>query len=781
MASAKNKKPFIEKAAEFIVDKRKLIYILYAILAVCSLLTMNLAKVNNDLTDYLSEDTETRQGISIMKREFANYASAEIMIDNISFNKAEALADDISKIDGVKQVDFDNTESHYAGASAMLSITFDYTSDDLRSSETLNKIREYLSEYDAYVSAELGDTKSNNLQKEMGVVIAVAAIVIVSVLLFTSKTYMEIPVLIITFLSAALLNKGSNFFLGTISFVSNSVTVVLQLALAIDYAIILCHRYLEERETKDARSAVVIALCKSVPEIAGSCLTTLAGLTAMTFMHFKIGFDMGIVLIKAIVISIICVFTLMPGLLMTFSKLIDKTHHKNFVPKINTWGRIVVKLRYIAPAIFAALLVISYILSHQCPYVYSTSGLATIKKSESQIASEMIESTFKKSNTVAILVPTGEYDKEKALLKELDSYDKVLTTKGLANVEAMDGYAIADKLNPRQFSELADVDIEKAQILYSAYAVENEQYSKILNGIDAYYVPLIDMFEYLSDSVNNGAISLGNETDDKIKEIGAKLADGKSQLKGENYSRLVMTIDFPEESPETYAFLDTIRNTAKKYYGDNVYLVGNSTNNFDLSSTFSQDNLLISILSILFVMLVLLLTFKSYGLPIILILVIQGSIWFNFSFPTIRQVPMFFLSYLVVSSIQMGANIDYAIVITNRFLENRRILNSRDAVIEAISQSFPTIITSGTILASAGVLVGLLSSEPSISSLGMALGRGTVISILLVMLILPELLMLGDKLIKLTTFDLLSSTDKTKSENNDTEVLTVVNGGEGND
>ena len=166
----------------------------------------------------------------------------------------------------------------------------------------------------------------------------------------------------------------------------------------------------------------------------------------------------------------------------------------------------------------------------------------------------------------------------------------------------------------------------------------------------------------------------------------------------------MLDLNLPEESSETFEFLDTLRSEVKKYYGDDVLLVGNSTSDFDLSSTFGQDNILISILSVLFVMLVLLFTFCSAGIPIILILVIQGSVWMNFSFPFIENKPMFFLSYLVVSSIQMGANIDYAIVITNRFTQLKDVMPPKQAVIKAISLAFPTILTSGTILAAAGFI-----------------------------------------------------------------------------
>ncbi|MGN1092384.1 MAG: MMPL family transporter, partial [Monoglobaceae bacterium] len=558
---------------------------------------------------------------------------------------------------------------------------------------------------------------------------------------------------ILTFGVAAILNKGTNYIFGTISFVSNSIAVVLQLALAIDYAIILCHRYTEERETKESREAVISALSKAIPEISGSCLTTLSGLSAMGFMQFKIGLDMSIVLIKAIILSILTVFTLMPGLLMSFSKLIDKTHHKNFIPKIDAWCNGVVKLRFITPCIFAVLIIVAFFLSGNCPYAYSDTNLTTITKNESQIAKKHIADTFTQNNTLAVLVPSGDYEKEQRLTSELEQYPQVDTITALAAVKAIDGYSVGDKLSPREFSELTDMDIETVRLLYSAYAVDDKSYGRIIGGIDTYKVALLDMFDFVYEITSNGYVSLDSETQENLDELHDTLLDGKKQLEGDKHTRLVMNLNLPEESEETFEFLDTVRDTAKKYYGDNVLLAGNPTNSYDLSVSFKRDNMIINILSILFVLIVLFFTFQSSGIPIILILVIQGSIWINFSFPTIMNKPIFFMSYLVVSSIQMGANIDYAIVITNRYAELRRKINKFDAIKQSLSLAFPTIFTSGSILASAGFAIGLLSSDPTISSIGIALGRGTLISIILVMGILPQLLVLGDFIIEKTSFN----------------------------
>ena len=749
-SEAAEKPSTMERISAFIVDKRKAFYLLYIGFAIFCLFSSNWVAVNDDLTSYLPDTTETRRGLSIMDEEFMTFGTNRIMVDNIAFSEAEKLAKQIEDVDGVKEVAFENTEEYFKNGAALFSVTYDGTASDDISLNALDKVKGILDGYDVYVTGDTGDDASASLDAEIQVVMIIAVVIILLVLLFTSQTYMEIPVMIMTFGMAAIMNKGTNFMFGEISFVSNSVAVILQLALAIDYAIILCHRYMEEREHLDAHDAVVIALSKAIPEIAGSSMTTLSGLGAMCFMQFGIGKDLGFVLMKAIILSLLAVFTLMPGLLMSFSGLIDKTHHKNFVPQITGWGKLAVKTRYIMPPIFILLIIGGFICSNLCPYAFGMTDLSTTRKNESQIALERVNENFGKVNTLAVLVPVGDYEKEGQLLRELDRMKETDTVLGLANVEAMDGHVLTDKLTPRQFAELTDLDIEAARVLYSAYAINDENYGRIVSGIDQYGVPLVDMFMFVYDQMQAGYVTLDDDMTKTIEDLHIQLSDALKQLKGENYSRLVLQLNLPEESDETTAFLDKLHETAAKYYSDECFLVGNSTSDFDLSSSFAGDNLLIGVLTIVFVILVLIFTFKSSGLPILLILVIQGSVWINFSFPFLQNDPLFFLSYLVVSSIQMGANIDYAIVIANRYVELKKTMPIKEATIEALNQSFPTIITSGTILASAGILIGFLSTNPAISSIGVCLGRGTLLSIFLVMGILPQILLLGDVIIEKT-------------------------------
>lgn len=749
----KDSENFMWKVARFIVDKRKAIYLVFIAAVIYSSLSVNKVKVNDDITSYLPEDTETRQGLTIMKDEFVTYATAEVMVTNITYDQGKELSEDLVKLDGIKNIDYDNTKDHYTQSSALLSVTFEGEADDAISLTGMKHLNEALKGYDSYISSEVGRDDSAALQADMNVILVLAAIVIVIVLLFTSKTYLEVPVFIIVFGVAAILNMGTNYWFGEISFITNSIAIVLQLALAIDYAIILCHRYMEEHEVMETREALITALSKAIPEISSSSLTTISGLVALMLMQLKIGFDMGIVLSKGIVFSLLTVFLLMPGLIMLFSKGIDRTHHTNFVPKITIWGKAVVKTRYVLPVIFLGILVFAIYFSNRCPYIFDVSSIKANKQTESVRIQKKIENVFGRTNTLAVLVPKGNYEKEGKLLEQIGGKEKITSSLGLSNVEINDEYMLTDKLTPRKFSELTDVDIELVRLLYQAYGLDQKQYGAVFHDTDTYEVPIISIFMFLYDQVDAGYLKLDDDLMEKITDLHETLSDAKLQLEGENYSRLVFNVDSDVESEETFELLQEIRKDVKKYYKKGL-IVGNSTSAYDLFSSFQDDNMKIGVLTVLFVMIILLFTFKSSGLPVLLVLTIQGSIWINFSFPYLSGGNMYFLSYLIVSAIQMGATIDYAIVITNRYMELKCEMNRKEAVVETLNQSFPTILTSGMILTVAGFLIGGIASDPTIASIGTVLGRGSLISIILVMTVLPQILLLGDKLIEKTALTL---------------------------
>ena len=746
---------FMEKIATFIVDKRNLFFFIYIAAIIFSIFAMNWKQVETDVTVYLNEESETRQGLTTMNEYFAMFSSARVMISNVTYEEAEALYDEIVEVEGVTMVDFSNKPESYKDAYALLSVSFEGKDLEQETITAVENIKQILTGYDYVIDTTVGYDQVADLGVQMMEIMGYAVVVIVVGLLLTSTAYAELPVLGMTFGAAILLGMGTNFLLGKISFISDSVGMLLQLAMGIDYGIILVHRFSAERKTLPAREACITALSKAIPEITASSLTTIGGLFALSFMDFGIGKDLAIVLIKGVVLILIAVFTLMPGLLMLFSKWIDKTRHKNLLPDVSFIGRFCAKAKWVITPIFLLVLGGAFFLSNACPFTYSTMSLRRDNMSERQEAYFKVNDVFGTTNMIAILVPTGDYEAESQILKELEACDGVKSTMGLANTELMDGYMLTDALNARELSEVLGLDYDVAEMLYTMYAMEDEQYGKLLD-MDSYRVPLFDLFCFLKDTIESTGMELEGDMAE-MTEMLDMLDMAKEQLQTEEYSRLVVYADLPDEGEETYALLDKIHEIADKHYDKPVYAIGNSTSCRDLGSTFATDNTIISILSIVFVMIVLLFTFKSVGVPVLLIIVIQGAIWMNFSFPTLTSTPLYFLGYLIVSSLQMGCNIDYAIVISSHFNEQKEHLSAEEAIAVAVNKAFPTVLTSGTIMAVMGFLLGGISTEPTNAVMGECIGRGTLISMILVLFVLPCILVIGDKLVERTRFDIKAS------------------------
>ena len=752
MEPKKERENIMEKVARFVVDKRNLFFLLYTAALIFCMFSMNWKNVQTDVTLYLNEESETRQGIDTMNEHFAMFSSARVMVSNVTYAEAVTLYQQIAEVEGVTMVDFSNTPECYMDANALMSVTFDGTDLQERTMTALANIRKILSGYDFVVDTTVGYDQIAELNQQMMEIMGYAVVVIVLFLTLTSTAYMEVPVLGLTFGAAILLGMGTNYLLGEISFISDSVAMLLQLAMGIDYGIIMVHRFSAEREMHEPREACIMALAKAIPEITASSLTTIGGLLALSFMDFGIGMDLAVVLIKGVLLILLSVFTLMPGLLMLFSGLLDKTKHKKLLPDVGFVGRICMKLRWIIAPLFAVGLIVAFMLSNACPFTYSMNSSRLDNMDERQTAYFKINDTFGTSNMVAILVPTGDYEAESMILAELEKCEGVKSAMGLANTELAEGIMLTDAMNARELSEAMDIDYDLVEMLYTLYAMEDGQYGRLVS-MESYRVPVFDLLCYVKEVISGSGMELEGEMGEMLSML-SMLDMAKEQLQTDAYSRMVVYLDLPEEGEDTYAFLEQIHTIADKYYEQPVYAIGNSTSCRDLGSTFARDNLLITVLSIVFVVAVLLFTFKSAGLPVLLVLVIQGSIWINFSFPTIQQEPLYFLGYLIVQSIQMGANIDYAIVISSHFNEEKEHLPVNEAICVAINKAFPTILTSGSIMAVMGFLLGAISTSPVNAIMGQCIGRGTVISMLLVLFVLPCVLVIGSKIIDATSFEM---------------------------
>ena len=765
-----------ERISAYIVNKRKAFMVFFILAAVFSVFSSSWVKVSNKLSDYLPESTKTKQGLDIMDENFTTFGTAKVMVNNIDYEKALELSTKLKEIAGVSRVDFydksdsdyenKNIEDYYKDFAALYTISFEDVEDSKLVQEAIVKVREAVSTYDNVVYTTIDKDDAKSLNEDMKVIGVLVVIIIVGVLIFTSQTYAEILIFMLTFAVAILLNVGTNFIFGRISFVTKAVGVVLQLALAIDYAIILFHRFMEERQNLKAKHALISALAKAIPEISSSSLTTMAGMVALMTMQFRIGRDLGQVLLKSIIFSMISVFLFMPALIMMFEKWIKKSMHKSFVPNIEFLGKKILSVRFIIAGIFTVLVIGGIVLSGKTAYIFDPNSIKSDKKTEYIAAKEEIEKHFGNSNILAVVIPKEDYIKEARLLEEISKVEGVKSVTGLANIEVGNEgeYVLTDSLKPRELAEIADVDIDLVKLVYRFYALKNEQYGAFINSIDSYKVPIINMVDFLYDQIENGGVEIDEDITENIEDIHKSITDARKQLESEKYSRFLVVWDRELEGKATFAAIDEVEGIAKNYYNE-VYVVGDSSSNYEISKSFGTDNLRISIITALLVGIILLFTFQSAALPFILVLTIQGSIWVNFSLPYLANEPMFFLSYLIVSSIQMGATIDYAIVITGRYMVLREECESKNkAISRTLNEAFPTIITSGTIMAASGFVIGFLTSNATIASLGKTLGIGVLISMILVMFVLPVLLYLFDFTIDKTSFSKKNNEEESRRE-----------------
>ena len=666
-----------------LVNKRKLILILFAIAFVISLLCSQLVGVNYDMTDYLPENTKSTVSIDIMGEEFdGGIPNARVMIKDITIPEALEYKDKLKAVEGVTEVMWlddtvsvtvplatlpeDTVESYYKDNAALFTVTIN--EDD--QVDAVTEIREIVGDKGAVAGSAVSTADATtNTVSEILKVTAIAVAFVLIVLLLTTNSWLE-PIIVLVGLGVAIiLNNGSNLIFGEISFVTNAAGSILQLAVSLDYSVFLLHRFEEcRRENTDEKSAMVDALCKSTSSILSSGLTTVIGFIALVLMQFRLGADLGIVLAKGVAISLITVFVFMPALILSAYKWIDKTRHKQILPPFKRLGKVVYRMAIPMVCIFAVLIVPSYLGSNANDYLY---GSSEVLGANTQYGKDTaaIEEVFGKNDTYVLLVPKGDTATQTALSDELHTIPEIT-------------------------SIISYVDMAGAEIP-SAY--------------------------------------LDTET--------------LALLEGENYSRMVLSVDVPYEGEETFTLVAKIRDIAEKYYPDDNYLAGEGVSTYDLKETITADTLLVNLISIGAVFVVIMLTTRSLSIPFILVLSIETAIWLNLTMPYFWDKPIFYLAYLVISSVQLGATVDYAILMTDRYRENRETMDKKTAIPQTISDVFVSIMTSGSVLTIVGLLLCWMSSNQLLSQLGLFVGRGALFSLAIVLFVLPGLLYLFDKFV----------------------------------
>lgn len=666
-----------------LVNHRKTMVMIFTMVFVVCLLLGNLVKVNYDINDYLPESSPSTVSLELMQEEFdGGIPNARIMISDVTIPEALEYKEKLEAVDGVTAVtwlddvvsifvplstlDTDTLETYYKDNNALFTVTI----EEDRRIEAVSSIRELIGEDNAMTGSAVSTAISTTeTVLEINKISIFTVLFVLVVLVMTTNSWMEPLIVLIGLGLAIVINNGTNLIFGEISFVTNAAGSILQLAVSLDYSVFLLHRFEECRqENPDVKAAMTEALCKSTSSILSSGLTTVIGFLALVLMQFRLGPDLGLALAKGVAISLITVFVFMPSFILLTYKWLDKTRHKDLLPKFDLFGKSVQKMTIPMVCIFVILIIPAYLASNANDYYY---GSSNIFGNETQLGSDtaVIESVFGKSDTYVLMVPAGDTATETELSQELNSL-------------------------PQVTSIISYVDLAGAEI------------------------PL----EYLDENT-------------------------LSQLISKNYSRMVLSVDVPYEGEETFALVEQVRNIAQKYYSDTYYLAGEGVSTYDLMETVTNDMVKVNLMAIAAVFIVLLLSLRSISLPIVLVLSIETAIWINLSIPYFMDTTIFYIAYLIISSIQLGATVDYAILMTDRYKENREMMNKKAAVIQTISDVTVSILTSGSVLTVVGLLLGYITTNQLLGQLGIFIGRGAILSLIIVLFVLPGLLYLFDPLI----------------------------------
>lgn len=672
---------------EIFLKHRRRVIIAFAITLIISLLLIPLISVNYDMRVYLPEDSQTSDSLELLEQTFGISGSAQVMMPASSVQQALEYKNTLQEIEGIKSVFFlddladlnqplglldqDQTDVFYKDGQALFTLTFVHDDYSPQTSQALTEIRELLGDEAAMAGPAVRTANmSSSIGKELLIIMAVIIPLFLIILLLFTHSFAEAVLFLVVIGTAVVINIGTNSFFPHISFMTHLSVAVLQLAISMDYSIFLLHRFGEERQTcPDLQTAMVRAVHSAFVPITASALTTMAGFLALIAMRYSLGRDLGLVLSKGILLSLVSVLVLLPLLTLTFIKAIDKTTHRNLLPTFRRSARHTIKLRYVILPIWLALAVFALLAQSSNSFIYGESAIMASEGSRVEQDQVLIEETFGKNNTLLVIVPSGQPSSEFQLAEELMEIPEVTAVQSLA--------VLSDPAMPRE--------------LLPEQAV--------------------------------------------------------SQFESGGYSRIILNLATAEESTQAFQAVEQVKAATAAYYPQAV-VFGSTTSISDIQQVVEKDYTLVNWLSILAVGLILLFTFKSFLLPVILVVVIESAIWLNMSIPYFSGKPLSFIGYMIVSSVQLGATIDYAILLTSRYRERRLVSSRRMAGREAIELSGGSVLMSSGILTLAGLAVWIVSSIEGIRELGLLIGRGAILSGVMVLFVLPQLLVLLDWLIE---------------------------------
>ena len=714
------------KLAGLIVNKRYVCMLLVLLIAVLSATQISRTHINYDLNRYLSDDTMTKRALKVMEDEFSASEQLRLLFTNLDEEDLNAVLTALTARNEVQLAIHDpETDIERDGTRYQL-ITL--TLADCDASAFVTELRNLFPNYGDYAvggSAAAQLDVQRSVGAEMPVVMLIAVLIVILVLLITSHAWLEPLAILFVLAVSILINMGTNFIFADVSFITFAVSAILQLALSIDYAIMLLHTYnacLDEGQSSEA--AMTEALSQCFMRISSSALTTVAGLLSLLFMSFTIGFDIGLVLSKGILISMLCVFLLMPAVVLLLKTPLKRTRHRPVRLGGEHLGRLLYKMRRPAAIVLVLAVLGGAYLNSQNSYTFTEQG----SNAESDTAK--INALFGTSNPLVILIPGGEedadYEKQRRLADALTSLKKENGENVLSDLTAMvtTGAEALKYYTADEVAQLSGLSKTAVSLFF------------MLNGFDE----TVRADRLLAAA---GALAGENET---VSALKAQLDAARSAFIGQNYHRMLAEPAFSPSDADFNDCMDAVLDAVRGVYGDGFYITGIHMSNYDISNAFRSDLMKVNLITLFAILLIVILSFRSFVLPALLVFVIEGAIWITMGLSALINEPIFFISYLICLSIQMGATIDYGILLSDQYRSLRCSgLSVQDALTGALKKALPTIMTSGVILITAGYIIGKKSSIYYISSIGLLISRGALISALLVLTLLPALLTLCDR------------------------------------
>ena len=679
----------LKKMAHFIVQRGRIIEKFFIAMTILCAVCYPFVGVNYDLSKYLPDFAPTKQALDVMEKEFGYPGMARIMVKDVTLPEARTIRQRISRVDGVDLVVGPNlaanvystdafiknslTDRFYKDGNAVYQIIFEDGDSDASTHKAINEIYGIVGRDRGCFagSAVSSKERQESITREIAMAIGMAVVIIWLILTLTTTSWFEPFLFILVMAVAIVLNMGSNIMFGRISFFTFSTAAILQLAVSMDYSIFLLHTYTAIKQSGvDSRPAMEAAIEKSCSSILASGATTIVGFLVIALMKFTIGRDVGFVLTKGIVCSLVTVLFLMPTLILRFDKKIEKTAHRSFLPPLDGLGKLMYRIRIPVLAAAAFCAVPCYFGQSMNYFYYGDDALGSGPGTRVYEDSRAIEDVFGKSNVIIAMVPNGNVIKERRLTEELED------------------------------QEFIDYALSMAGTLPQ--------------GIPESFLP---------------------ETVTK-------------QLRTGSYARILISMENREESSYSFQCSEKLTEIVKKYYPEDSYVIGMTPTTIDIRDILTDDYNRVSIISLAGVALVVMLTFHSVMVPILVIIPIEVAIYLNMTIPYIIGDSMVYIGYIIVSCLQLGATIDYSILMTNNYMEFRETMGSREAAVTAIAKSAISILTSGGILTVVGYLLYFTSSIQAISQVGRLVGRGALLSMLLVLSLLPALLAAFDKPIR---------------------------------